>query len=317
LRDARDVRNSSPAKVKSQSGAPPSSPFPTSTQRQRLSLHDWWRVIVRVVDRLQTHNSGLLAGGIALYGLLSVFPGLAAAVLIYGLFATPADIERHMSVFAGVLPPGTWEIFKTQLQDIAAHDHGALTVAAGVGLLLALWSARLTMSALMTATTIAYDVPERRGFFLQIFISLLLTLGAVLGFLAMLLVGVVVPVALLILGTDLWVRFSLTIVRWLVLWGFAVVGLALLYYFAPARRPMRWACFSCGSVLTATCWLIVSGLFALYVRFFASYDRTYGALGSVVVLLMWFYLLSYLVVLGAEVNSAVAAIRAARARQSD
>jgi membrane protein len=265
---------------------------------------------VRVIDKLQAHNSGLLAGGIAMYGLLSVFPGLAAAVLIYGLFATPADVAQQMRVFAGILPPGAWVIFNDQLQKVAAHDHGALTVAASVGLLLALWGARLTMSALMTATNIAYEVPEKRRYVLQILMSLVLTLGAIVGFLAMLLVGILIPVTLAILGTSIWVQAAVTIVRGLLLWVFAVVGLALLYRFAPARRNTRWRCMTCGSTLTATVWLILSGLFAVYVRTFGSYDVTYGALAGVIVLLMWFYLLSFVVILGAEVNAAIEAWRA-------
>jgi len=278
---------------------------------QPLGICGWWRVAVRVVDKVQTHNAGLLAGGIAMYALLSVFPGLAAAVFLYGLFATPADVSRHMSVFAGILPPGVWHIFNTQLQKVATHDHSALTVAAVIGLLLALWGARLTMSALMTATTIAYEVPERRGFFRQILTSLLMTLGAIVGFLAMLLVGVVVPVGLYILGTSWWVNLVVGVVRWLVLWGFAVVGLALVYHFAPARRPHRWRLLTCGSAVTAGLWLAVSGLFAVYVRSFGSYDQTYGALASVIVLLLWFYLLSYTLLLGAEVNAALSARRIA------
>jgi len=282
--------------------------------RPRLGMRDWWRIAVRVIGKVQQHNCGLLAGGIAMYGLLSVFPGLAAAVLIYGLFATPAGVARHMSVFAGILPPGVWDIFNAQLQKVAAHDHGALTIGAAIALGLALWSARLTMSALMTATTIAYEVPERRGFIVQILISLVLTLGAIVGFLTMLLIGVAVPVALVVLGTDLWVRMVVAVLRWGVLWVFAVLGLALLYHFAPARRAGRWRCLSCGSVLTATLWLAASGLFALYVRMFASYDRTYGALSGVVVLLMWFYLLSFSVILGAEMNAAISARLAERNR---
>jgi membrane protein len=163
---------------------------------------------------------------------------------------------------------------------VAAHDHGALTVAASMGLLLALWGARLARSALKTATNIAYEVPERRRYFLQILMSLVLTLGAIVGFLAMLLVGIVIPVTLAILGTSIWVHVAVTIVRWLVLWVFAVVGLALLYRFAPARRSARWRCMTCGSILTAAVWLILSGLFVVYVRTFGSYDVTYGALAG-------------------------------------
>jgi membrane protein len=276
---------------------------PLPGQRRRSAWRRWWNVARQVAARLAEHNSGLLAGGIAMYGLLSVFPGLAGVVLIYGLFATPSGITRHMRVFAGVLPPGVWGIFNAQLHSVAAHDHETLTIAAVAGILIALWNARLTMSALMTATNVAYEIREPRGYFLHVLISLLLTLATISGFLLMLLVGVVVPLTLALLGSGAWVRLIVAILRWLVLWGFAVVGLALLYHYAPAGRARRWRCLTWGSAGAATVWLLLSGLFSVYVRFFGSYDRTYGALAGVIVLLLWFYMLSFTVVAGAELNA--------------
>lgn len=260
---------------------------------------------MRVTRRLERHNAGLMAGAIAMYALLSVFPGLGAAVSIYGLFATPADVAQHADLFAGILPPGVWSIFNGQLQDVAAHDHGTLTVAAAIGLVLALWSARLTVSALMTATNMAARVRERRGYLQQTAVALALTLALIVGFLIMMLIGVVIPLALAVLGTRPWVQFIAALIRWLLLWGFAVLGLAAVYRYAPARRPGRWHWVSWGCATAATLWLTVSALFAVYVRVFAAYDRTYGPLGGAVVLLMWFYLLSLSVILGAEIDGAL------------
>ena len=93
------------------------------------------------------------------------------------------------------------------------------------------------------------------------------------------------------------------VVRWLLLWCFAVGGFAIIYRLAPSREPTRWHWIGWGSIVSATLWLIGTILFALYVRLFASYQKTYGALGGVVVLLMWFYLSSFLVVLGAHINA--------------
>jgi membrane protein len=106
-----------------------------------------------------------------------------------------------------------------------------------------------------------------------------------------------------VLGTSRWVQLMLSILRWLLLWAFAVIGLSLVYHFAPTSRPAHWRCVTWGSTVAATFWLVLSALFTLYVRWFAHYDRTYGTLAAVVVLLMWFYLLSFVVVLGAELNA--------------
>jgi membrane protein len=93
------------------------------------------------------------------------------------------------------------------------------------------------------------------------------------------------------------------IFRWVSLWAFAVLGLAVTYRFAPSRELARWRWVMWGSVVAATLWVIGSLLFAFYVRRFGSYAKMYGALGGVVVLLMWFYLSSFFVVLGAEINA--------------
>jgi membrane protein len=159
------------------------------------------------------------------------------------------------------------------------------------------------MSALMTATNVAYGEREKRNFFVQVGISLVLTVGAVLGFLLMLLLGLVIPVTLNILGTRTWVQVAADTLQWLVLWLFAAGGFAIVYRYAPARQAARWRWITWGSATAATLWLGASALFALYVRAFANYSKTYGALGGVIALLMWFYLSSLIVVLGAEINA--------------
>lgn len=238
-----------------------------------------------------------------MYSLLSVFPGLTAAVSIYGLFATPAAAIRHMQTFSGVLPPGVWDIFNTQLLEMTEHPQSTLSVAAVIGLVIALWSARSAMSALMTATNIAYGEHEKRGFFRQVLISLALTVGAVVGFLLMLLLGIAIPVALKILGTRVWVQVVADVLQWVALWAFAALGLALVYRYAPAREPARWSWVAWGSTIAATLWLGASLLFAVYVRVLANYGKTYGTLGSVVALLMWFFVCGLIVILGAEINA--------------
>lgn len=274
----------------------------TADLPQQIPAAGWWDITWRVVKRLGSDNITLVAGGVAMYALLSVFPGLAATVSIYGLFATPADVIHHMRAFSSVLPPGVWDIFNTQLQTLASHEQSTLSVAATLGFVVALWSARSAMSALMTASNIAYGEREKRTFIVQVLISLILTVGAVIGFLAMLSLGVAIPVALKILGMSNWVQWAGVVLPWAVLWLFGIVGLAFVYRYAPARQPARWQWVTWGSAIAATLWLVGSIVFAFYVHAFANYGKTYGALGGVIALLMWFYFSSVVVVLGAEIN---------------
>jgi membrane protein len=164
----------------------------------------------------------------------------ASGFSIYGLFATPADAIKHAQAFAGVLPPGVWEIFNSQLQIITRHETKTLSIAAILGLVIALWSARSAMSALMSGANMAYGEAEKRKFFVQVLTSLALTIGAVLAFLVMLLLGIVIPITLNLLGTNAWVQWIADVLQWGLLWAFTVVALALVYRYGPACHRARW-----------------------------------------------------------------------------
>lgn len=258
---------------------------------------------MRVAKRLGPDNVSLVSGGLAMYTLLSVFPALTALVSVYGMFATPADALRNLKSFSGVLPPGTWNLFNEQLQTLVRQNHSTLTTGVAIGVMLSLWSASSAMSALMSATNIAYAEREKRGFIRFTLLAILFTMGAVVGFVVMIALGVVVPAALQMLGTSQPVEIVVAVVRFVLLWVMAVLGLAVVYRYAPARERARWRWVTWGSAIAATLWIIASALFAFYVQRFGSYGKTYGALGDFVVLLMWFYICGFVVVLGAEINS--------------
>jgi membrane protein len=274
-----------------------------ATEPEQIPVRGWWDISMRVWQDLSRDNVTLVAGGLAMYSLLSVFPAMAAAVSFYGLLFTPDQVIQQMRGFAGVLPPGVWDIFNTNLQNIASHEARTLTVAALIAIAVALVSARSGMSSLMQAANIAYQEREKRGLVRQVLTSLAFTLGAILAFVLMLLLGVAVPLAFALFTTSPWAQGAVAVARWILLWLFAVAGLAVIYRFAPARERARWRWVTWGSGVAATLWLAGSVLFALYVRTIGSYAKTYGALGGVIVLLMWFYLSSFFLVLGAEINA--------------
>jgi membrane protein len=267
-----------------------------------ISKRGWLDIAMRVKNEVSKDNVSIIAAGLALYALLAVFPALGAAVSIYGLFASPEQIAQHMNSFSGVLPAEATQILQNQLQSLSGQEQ-ALSVGLVLGVLIALWSARKGMVALMTAINVAYDEDEERGFFKQILVSLAFTFGAVVGFLAVLLLAVAVPLALEMLPLGRAAEIVILVVRWALLWGMAVLGMAVVYRFAPDRNKPKWKWLTWGSGVAATLWLIGSLLFAIYARNTASYGETYGALGGVIVLLMRFYLTGYSIVLGAEINS--------------
>jgi membrane protein len=275
----------------------------TAERPQDIPARGWWDIALRVKKEMTADNVDIIAGGLALYALLAVFPALAASVSIYGLFASPADIANHLQQAAAVLPPQAATILQQRLSTLTQHPQDTLSFGIVIGIGIALWSARKGMVALMTATNVAYDEEEHRGFLKQLFVSLAFTVGAVIGFLAVLLLGVAVPLALAVFPLGAAAEIVLLVVRWILLFGVAVLGLAIVYRFAPDRRQAQWRWITPGSLIAAALWLIGSALFALYVRNWGSYDETYGALGGVIVLLMWFYLSGYIIILGAEINA--------------
>jgi membrane protein len=270
---------------------------------QEIPARGWLDVAMRVREEIGRDNASLVAAGLALYALLAVFPALAAIVSLYGLFASPAEIAAQVQSLSGVLPEQASNILRNALHNLATQRGQALGLGAIFGFLLALWSARKGMVALMQAMNIAYNEEEDRGFFRQLFVSLAFTVGAVLGFVLVLLLAVAVPVVLRALPIPDALGIAVSALRWVVLWALIVTALAVVYRFAPDRNEPRWRWVTWGSAIAATLWILGSMLFSLYVRNFGSYGETYGTLGGVVVLLLWFYMSGFIVLLGAEINA--------------
>jgi membrane protein len=263
----------------------------------------WRDILLRVWQKLSEDNVSLVAAGVALNTLLAVFPAMAVLASVYGMFASPAQVGREIAPFYGILPHEAAGIIQTQLQALARPHDQTLGIGAIVSFVVSLYYSSQGVSALMSATNIAYRERERRGFIKLILVAIGFAVGAVLGFVVMLLLTVAVPLALERLPLPSFVDNAALVLRWILLWVFAALGLAIVYRYAPSRENARWRWVTWGSVIAATLWLVSSILFSLYVRNFGSYGKTYGALGGVIVLIMWFYLQGYAIVLGAEFNA--------------
>jgi membrane protein len=263
----------------------------------------WRDILLRVRRKLSEDNVSLVAAGVALNTLLAVFPAMAVLASLYGMFASPAQVGHEIQPFYGILPHDAAAIIQTQLQALAKPRNQTLGIGAIVSFIVSIYYSSQGVSALMSATNIAYSERERRGFIKLILVALAFAIGAVVGFVIMLLLTVAVPLGLEQLPLPKFIDTAALILRWILLWCFAALGLAIVYRYAPSRDNARWRWVTWGSVIAATLWLVSSVLFSLYVRNFGSYGKTYGALGGVIVLIMWFYLQGYAIVLGAEFNA--------------
>lgn len=263
----------------------------------------WRDIALRIKDQLDRDNVSVVAAGVAFYTLLAIVPALAAVVSIYGLVADPADVQAQLESVSHLLPQEAQGIISEQVQRIAASSGGALGLGAVAGLLLTLWSASKGMKTLITALNIVYDEQEQRGFIKLNLIALGLTLGAVVFLVVALGLIVALPAVLDSLGLGETLRSLVAWLRWPPLLLGVIVALALIYRYGPSRDPARWRWVNWGAVAATVLWLAGSVAFSIYVRNFGSYNETYGSLGAVVILLMWFYLTAYVVLLGAEINA--------------
>jgi membrane protein len=263
----------------------------------------WGDILRRVWEKMGDDNVSLVAAGVALNTLLAVFPAMAVLASIYGMFASPAEVGKEIAPFYGILPHEAAGIIQMQLEALARPRAKTLGIAAIVSSIVSIYYSSQGVSALMSATNIAYTERERRGFFRRLLVALEFAIGAVAGFVVMLLIAVAVPLALQHVPLPRFISLAALALRWILLWLFAVLGLAIVYRYAPSREGAKWRWVTWGSVVAATLWLVISFLFSVYVRDYGSYAKTYGALGGVIVLIMWFYLQGYAIVIGAEFNA--------------
>lgn len=268
----------------------------------RISFRGWRDVLLRVSSQASHDNVTLVAAGVAFYALLALFPALAAAVTLYGLIGDPGAIAQQVRDLA-VLPPDAREIVLDQLRNLTAPSATALGVGLVLSLGLAFWSASQAAKALVSAMNIAYDAREERGFLRTNALALLLTVSGIVGGVLVVAVLAGIPVLLRILGAGSIASLGVTVLSWAALLLGLHALLACLYRYGPSREPAGWRSVTPGSAFATVLWALGSSVFSVYVSRLGSYNETYGSLGAVVVLLMWFWISAVAVILGAELNA--------------
>ena len=245
----------------------------------------WRQILARVWRRGRRNGVSVTAAGVAFYTLLTVFPGILALIGLFGLFVGPDTVEGNLSLLGDILPPHAAELVVAQMRDLT--ERNTLNLGALGGFLLGMWSASAGVRALMQACNVAYDEEERRPLLHSYRTSVLLTLfGIALGALV-----VVIAVSVPLLA------------RWIVLGAAMMFALAVVYRYAPCRHTPRWEWVSWGAGIATFLWLSGTWLFTWYVTSLGRFNRLYGALGAVVILLLWLLISGHAILLGAEINA--------------
>jgi membrane protein len=263
--------------------------------------------VKRTVTEFREDNMSDWAAALTYYGLLSLFPALIALVSIVGLVGDPVSTTRTVTEIVTKLGPSSAaDTFAGPIKSITSH-RSAAGILLVVGLATALWSASGYVGAFMRAANVIYETPEGRPFWklrpLQILVTLVMLLLLAAVALALVLTGPVVDAVAGPLGVGSTAVSIWNIAKWPVLLAVVVTMFAVLFYAAPNVKLAGFRWVTPGALFAIVLWLIASAAFAFYVANFGSYDKTYGALGGVVCLLVWFWITNVALLLGMELNS--------------
>ena len=278
----------------------------------RLSRGEWLAALKRAFTQFMRDDCTGLAQQIAYSSLLAFFPAVAFLVGALGLFNLFDDLERLLDPIA---PSGVIDFISSLQQDSGG---GTSAVAFAIGLVAAVWVASGAMGSVIKAVNRAYEVQETRPFWRLRVIAILLviTTGITTGGVFLLIVvggelGNAIATKAHLGGAFDW---TWGILRWPVAFCAILLFFALVYYLAPNKNQLSWKWLTPGAVLGALLWLVLSGLFALYVTFAGNYTKTYGVIASGVILLLWLNYSAFALLFGAELNAALerqAEVRAA------
>ncbi|MBQ1203123.1 MAG: YihY/virulence factor BrkB family protein, partial [Loktanella sp.] len=245
---------------------------------------------------------GLIAAGVAFFGMFGIFPGLAAIIAIFGLVADPAVIVDQLTLMEDIIPDDAYNMIDAQVTALITAPAETLGWATGLSILLAIWACRAAVGALIGGLN-AIAGQKQRNTFVEIIVALLLTFALVL--LAIVAIGVVIilPIIVAFLSLPAGTAWLLEFLRWAVALGVLLAGLGLLYRFGPVRTGAyrgRW--LTAGAVVVVVVWIIASAGLSYYLSNFGSYNELYGSIGAVIGMMLWLYVSAYLILLGAALN---------------
>ncbi len=270
----------------------------------------WKQVLRRTLTEMISDRIGLAAAGCAFYATLALFPAISMLVSVYGLAFDPQTVEPQMKVLKHLLPGPAYTLIADRIHILVSKDHGTLTISLIVSVLVTMWSSSAGTKSMLAALNIAYDEKEERSFLRFQATALGMTLGGILGAALTLALLVFLPAVLDFVPahfgmelieqqTQLLIRLGSPVLMVL----FVAAAFSLLYRFGPSRQEARWHWVTPGAIVSTALWLLASAGFSFYVGHVASYDATYGPLGAVIGIMMWFFVTAYVVLLGAELNA--------------
>ena len=262
----------------------------------------------RVWEEMNHDDAWSISSALAYNFLLAIFPMLLFLVALFGIFAAQrAELQNSLFYyFSQVLPPAAFQLISNTLNEVIKNTGGGKLT---LGLVLALWSGAGGMTSLMSGLNAAYHVRDSRSFIKFRLTALGLTVGVSVLVVAALFIVLMGGNAAEFVGARLNLAditvLAWKVVQWPIALGFLILSFALIYYFGPDLKEQHWYWITPGSLIGVMVWLVVAFAFRVYLHFFNSYSKSYGSLGAVIILLLWFYVTGLAFLVGGEVNSEI------------
>ncbi len=269
-----------------------------------LGLRGSWAILRASIAHVGENNLALISAGVAFFSMLSLFPALAALIALLGLISDPAVVVAQLEEMRPLLPEDVYQIINTQVVSLVTASSGSLGRAGVISLILALWSARAGVGAMITGLNAVYNKRDRNTarHYLR---ALLLTIGLVAVGIVSLLSLVVIPILLAFFPLGGLGRFAVEAARWGVVVTVLFAGIGMLYRYGPNRRGAQFQWLSAGAMVAVVFWVILSVGFSYYVSNFGNYNQVYGSIGAVIAMLIWLWISSFLVLYGAALNAQI------------
>jgi len=258
--------------------------------------------MLRLYRRTEQAELSLISAGVAFFGFLAIFPAVAAIIAIWGIAFDPTVIRTQAELLKGFLPPDAYSLVMTQVNGLLAVRGPQLGWTTLLSTILAMWSARAGVAALIRGLNAIYHLPNRPGGHhqLQAVVLTLILVGLVL---AAMFMAVVAPLLVSLLPISFddaqllhWANLGLGLIL-------IILAISLAYRFGPNFAIYRPPFFSWGLLIAVLLWAVAARAFMLYLVHFPTYNRVYGSIGAVAVLMIWLYVSAYAVLLGAAVDA--------------
>lgn len=267
-----------------------------------ISISEWKSILIKVKKRIGENNVVIISAGVGFFGFLAIFPAIMALISIYGFVMDPQQIEEQVSKISSMMPEQTHKILQYRVDNFIKPEGQSLGWGSFFGILLGIWIGNLGTKSLFRGINIAYETDRKRGIIKNNGLTLLFTFGAIILLILSAALIVAFPAIIEKIGLPDNITSLISWMRWLVM-GIVLVGsIGLIYNFGPKRRRPGFMWVIPGAVLATSLWLLASWAFSFYIRNFWNLSEIYGSISAVVFLMLWLFISTFIILLGAELN---------------